>query len=121
VPCILDRGGHWPPTVLSSGSPFRSDCYLLSTPLSTVEKLSAQFSDTFGSDLQSVVLFGSVARGEAIPGVSDVNILVLLSEVTNAGLGLAAPFTQDVGAGRQHSSASVLLGRVAWHGGHLRD
>jgi hypothetical protein len=82
-----------------------------------VEKLSAQFPDTFRSDLQSVVLFGSVARGEAIPGVSDMNILVLLSEVTNAGLGLATPFTQDVDAGRQHSSASVLLGRVAWHGG----
>ena len=64
-------------------------------PLSTAEKLSKQFVTIFGSALRSVVLFGSVARGEAIPGMSDVNVLVLLDEVDAQQLAAAAPMLQQ--------------------------
>jgi predicted nucleotidyltransferase len=42
-------------------------------------------ADALGDRLRSVVLHGSVARGEAVPGVSDVNLLVLVDAV-DAGL-----------------------------------
>lgn len=46
--------------------------------------IAAGFADdlkgAFGKDLQSVLLVGSAARGDFIPGKSDVNTLVILSE-----------------------------------------
>jgi hypothetical protein len=64
-------------------------------PRSVAKRLSEQFHSAFGEELRSVVLFGSVARNEEIPGVSDVNILVLLDRVTPAELALAAPLAGD--------------------------
>jgi hypothetical protein len=46
---------------------------------------------TFGDELRSVVVFGSVPRGEAIPGVSDLNLLVLLDSMSPPILVRAAP------------------------------
>lgn len=63
-------------------------------PRSVAERLTAEFRAAFGEELRSVVLFGSVARGEAIPGVSDVNILVLLDAVTPTELAKVAPLAQ---------------------------
>jgi hypothetical protein len=40
----------------------------------------------YGDDLASAVLYGSAARGEFRPGQSDLNLLVLLREVTPAAL-----------------------------------
>lgn len=57
----------------------------------TAARLTAQLRDAFGVELQSVVVFGSVARGEAIPGVSDLNLLVLLSSLSPPILVRAAP------------------------------
>ena len=60
-------------------------------PRTVAENLLAEFSSIFGDELRSVVLYGSVARGDSIPGVSDVNILVLLEQLTPADLARAAP------------------------------
>lgn len=60
-------------------------------PRTVAQDLAREVCQAFGADVRSVVLFGSVARGEAIPGVSDVNILVLLEAVTPAELAKAAP------------------------------
>jgi hypothetical protein len=64
-------------------------------PMATAEQLTKQFVTTLGSALRSVVLFGSVARGEAIPGMSDVNVLVLLDEIGAQQLAVAAPLLQQ--------------------------
>jgi hypothetical protein len=60
-------------------------------PRTFAESLSEKCRAMFGDELRSVMLFGSVARNEAIPGVSDVNILVLLDKVTPVELAKAAP------------------------------
>jgi predicted nucleotidyltransferase len=60
-------------------------------PRTVAQEWTTEFRALFGDDVHSVVLFGSVARGEAIPGVSDVNILVLLDAVTPVQLAQAAP------------------------------
>lgn len=49
------------------------------------EKYASDLAVAVGDRLRSVVLHGSVARGEAVPGVSDVNLLVLVDRV-DAGL-----------------------------------
>ena len=38
------------------------------------------YQSIFGSDLLSIILYGSGARGEYIPQKSDINFLILLSE-----------------------------------------
>lgn len=63
-------------------------------PRSTAHKLSRQFVTTFGENVRSVVLFGSVTRGEAIPGMSDINMLILLDSMGAREMAQAAPLAQ---------------------------
>ena len=55
-------------------------------PRERVERFADEMKAAYGADLASVVLYGSAARGEYRPGVSDLNVLVLLREVTPAAL-----------------------------------
>ncbi len=66
----------------------------MTDPRTVASDLTRQLQEAFGDRLRSVVLFGSVARGEAIPGVSDVNLLVLLDRVTQAEVADAAPLAE---------------------------
>ncbi len=50
-----------------------------------------QLTDTLGDRLVSLVLYGGLARGRFRPGVSDVNIAVVLRTVTAKALEDAAP------------------------------
>lgn len=60
-----------------------------------------------GERLRSVVLFGSAARDEAIPGVSDVNVLVLMDRVDPQTILAAAPLAQKW-AGKGNTPPLVL-------------
>jgi predicted nucleotidyltransferase len=46
----------------------------------------ARLRESFGDNLLSVTAYGSYVSGEFLPGVSDVNILVILSEPDGKGL-----------------------------------
>ena len=48
-------------------------------PESVAEEFAAQMRKTFGQELQAVLLVGSAARGDFIPGKSDINTLVILT------------------------------------------
>ncbi len=48
-------------------------------PLNIAEGFAAQMKNTFGKELQSLLLVGSAARGDYKPGKSDVNTLVILT------------------------------------------
>jgi len=61
----------------------------------TAAKLTAHFRTAFAEELRSVVVFGSLPRGEAIPGVSDLNLLVLLESMSAQTLVRAAPVLQQ--------------------------
>ena len=67
----------------------------MADPKTTAAKLAQELRTTFGEDLRSVVLYGSVARGEAVPGISDVNVLVLLEDVGPSQLAASANLVQD--------------------------
>lgn len=86
----------------------------MAEPLTTAAKLTAQFRTTFADELRSVVVFGSLARGEAIPGVSDLNILILLESTTSPTLVRAAPVLQRWI--RDGNSPPYLYSREEWDG-----
>ncbi|HEY0025744.1 MAG TPA: nucleotidyltransferase domain-containing protein [Longimicrobium sp.] len=54
--------------------------------LRRAQELAWQLEAIFEADLVSAVLYGSAARGEYRPGVSDLNVLVLLRDVSPATL-----------------------------------
>ena len=61
----------------------------------TAQKLVSEWARIFGSRLRSALLFGSVARREAIDGVSDVNVLLLVDHIDAATLKQASPGTRN--------------------------
>ena len=58
------------------------------------QKLVNEWTTMFGTRLRSALLFGSVARGEAIEGVSDVNVLLLVDQIDAATLKKASATTR---------------------------
>jgi predicted nucleotidyltransferase len=80
----------------------------------TAAKLTAHLRTTFAADLRSVVVFGSLPRGEAIPGVSDLNLLVILESITAQTLVKTAPVLQQWI--RQGNTPPYLYSAEEWAG-----
>ncbi len=55
-------------------------------PRETADQIAKELGSLYGPRLRSVVLYGSVPREEAVPGVSDINLLVLLDTVDGPAL-----------------------------------
>jgi hypothetical protein len=49
-------------------------------PEEIFEEFADDFKNVFGSDLISIILYGSGASGHYVPGKSDLNFLIVLSE-----------------------------------------
>lgn len=64
----------------------RTDAGAMPAELERAQRFAWELEGVFDTDLVSVVLYGSAARGEYRPGVSDLNVLVLLREVSPAAL-----------------------------------
>ena len=60
----------------------------------SAKKLVAEWVTMFGPRLRSALLFGSVARGEAVEGVSDINVLLLVDHIDAATLKRASHSTR---------------------------
>ena len=56
---------------------------------------SEKFAKTLGDFLQSIVLFGGLAKGEFVPEQSDVNILLVLRAINLDVLDHAAPLVRQ--------------------------
>lgn len=54
-------------------------------------EFTGDYQEIFRDDLQSIILYGSGARGEYIPKKSDLNFLIVLTETAMARLGEAFP------------------------------
>lgn len=63
-------------------------------PKTSATEFAGALVERFGDRLHSVLLYGSVARDEAIPGVSDINVLVLLDRIDADTLRQAAPLAK---------------------------
>lgn len=49
-----------------------------------LDETVAALRTALGNNLDSIVLYGSAARGDFVPGVSDLNLLIVLNESTPA-------------------------------------
>jgi predicted nucleotidyltransferase len=57
-------------------------------------QLVSDWRGLFGDRIRSAVLFGSVARGEAVPDVSDINVMLLIDTIDAATLKRASSPTR---------------------------
>ena len=87
---------------------------------------SARITETFGARLHSAYLYGSIPRGTAVPGVSDLDLLIVLhDEPTDADRAAAKTleaslndtFPQINGAGIVLSSTSASLSELERYDG----
>ncbi|MGH7482656.1 MAG: hypothetical protein ACRELV_10920 [Longimicrobiales bacterium] len=63
-------------------------------PRLAAEEFTEAVTDRLGDRIRGVLLYGSLARGEAIPGVSDVNLLVTLTSFESAEIVALAPLAR---------------------------
>jgi predicted nucleotidyltransferase len=63
----------------------------MSDPKTVAQDFIRQLQGVLGQRLHAATLFGSVARGEWVEGLSDVNVLVLLDDIHARALSDAAP------------------------------
>jgi hypothetical protein len=74
--------------------------------------LVEELRTAYGARLQNATLYGSVARGEAIAGVSDVNVMVLLDDIHPESLALAAPIARRWV--KDGNSPPLIMEREQW-------
>jgi predicted nucleotidyltransferase len=60
-------------------------------PRADADRLTEELRQAFAGRLRSVLLYGSVARGEHVAGRSDTNVLVLLDDIEPTQLAAASP------------------------------
>lgn len=63
-------------------------------PKETARELVRDWQGLFGERLRSALLFGSVARGEYIEAVSDINVLLLIDQIDAGTLKKASAATR---------------------------
>lgn len=63
-------------------------------PRETARNFVREWEQLFGARLRSALLFGSVARGEAVADVSDINVMLLLDQIDAATLKRASSSTR---------------------------
>ena len=80
--------------------------------LERAQRFAWELEGVFDTDLVSVVLYGSAARGEYRPGVSDLNVLVLLREVSPAALRAAGELARAWVA--EGNAPPLMLSALEW-------
>src|SRR3954467_8098522 len=60
----------------------------------TARGLAREFATELGVKLRSALLYGSIARGEAVEGLSNINVMLLLDRVDMETLRRVAPLTR---------------------------
>ena len=75
-------------------------------PKEIVADLISDYQACYGEALVSVILYGSAASGDYIPGASDINLMVVLSE---EGIDALDKITDVVSKWRKRNVATPLL------------
>lgn len=58
----------------------------MTEPIERARQFTAELAELYGENLRSALVYGSVARGEAVEGVSDINLLILLDRIPVSAL-----------------------------------
>ena len=77
------------------------------------EEFTGRLAGVYGDSLVAVLLYGSAARGDYRPGVSDLNLLVVLRTADAATLRLGSKLAREwAEAG---NPPPLVLGETEWH------
>lgn len=68
--------------------------------------VTSDYKAAFGGDLTAIILYGSAAGADFIPGKSDINLLIVL---TDHGIGQLRKAIDPVGRWRKHNVATPLF------------
>jgi hypothetical protein len=60
-----------------------------------LQRLAARLEQVLGEDLVALVLYGSAARGDFVPGRSDVNLLLIVADASPATLRAVGPAVHE--------------------------
>ncbi len=63
-------------------------------PEDIYDDFTKDWQDMFPSQVQSIILYGSAARGDYVPGKSDINFLIVLSDEAIKSIRKAIPLVQ---------------------------
>jgi predicted nucleotidyltransferase len=77
----------------------------------SARRFAGDLKGALGERLLSVVLYGSVARGEWLEKVSDINVLVLLDDISGTSLAALSPVARRYAAQRVHP---VIVEQREW-------
>jgi hypothetical protein len=80
---------------------------------STLVKLSADLKAAAGSNLVGLILYGGLARGRFLPGRSDINLVVLLSDASIASLQAISPVLHQAWRASRVEPLLLTPGEVA--------
>lgn len=75
-------------------------------PEELFDEITNDFQATFGDDLQSIILYGSAAGADYVPGKSDINLLVTL---TDKGINHLSRAIEPVKRWRKRNVATPLF------------
>ncbi|HEX7118759.1 MAG TPA: nucleotidyltransferase domain-containing protein [Longimicrobiales bacterium] len=84
----------------------------MNDPGRTAAEFAEALHEKLGERLHSALLFGSVARGEAVQGVSDINVLVLLDRIDADALRAASPLARRWA--KSGNTAPLLMAEEEW-------
>ena len=77
-----------------------------------VDRLAASAGERLGERMRSVTLFGSLARGEAVAGRSDVNVLCLVDSVDVGLLSTLGPIARLFA--ERNGAPPLIMDAPAW-------
>lgn len=81
-------------------------------PRAAAEQLTRTAVERLGERLRTAVLFGSVARGEAVVGLSDVNLLLLVDQVDPGLLERLGPAARELA--ERHGTPPLVMDAAGW-------
>ena len=81
-------------------------------PVEIAERFAELLVDAYGPVLRSVILYGSVPRGDAVAGISDINMLIVLEQIRLADLERMTPLARDWIV--EQRCSPMLIGAEEW-------
>lgn len=81
-------------------------------PVEIAGRFAEHLAEVYGATLRSVILYGSVARGDAVDGSSDINLLIVVEQIRLADLERVTPLARHWIV--EQRCAPMLIGAQEW-------
>jgi predicted nucleotidyltransferase len=81
-------------------------------PVGIAERFAELLAQAYGPALRSVILYGSVPRGDAVSGLSDINMLIVVERIRLADLERVTPLARHWIV--EQRCAPMLIGAEDW-------